>query len=206
MDYGHTAQNGQIAPQFGNPVNPTDGRVNNLMPNTSVQAAQNFGANAMGAYPSNQIQGVQPDMPQISQVEQLQMMPGMAEQQMMYGQQAGQVNQVPQMEQGQMVQPQVMPAEVPQVGVSQMNAPQMSAPQMSAPQAGATQPVQAPAENVIDFLKRGVDLKDGLSKSNVDKIDKAILLVDQLGPHDFYEQFSDVTEATVDNNYGLKVA
>ncbi len=201
MDYGHTAQNGQIAPQFGNPVNPTDGRVNNLMPNASVQAAQSFGANAMGAYPSNQIQGVRPEMTQISQVEQLQMMPGMAEQQMMYAQQAGQVNQVPQMEQGQMVQPQVMPVEAPQVSVSQMNVPQMSAPQ-----AGVAQPVQAPAENVIDFLKRGVDLKNGLSKSNVDKIDRAILLVDQLGPHDFYEQFSDVTEATVDNNFGLKVA
>lgn len=198
MDYGHTAQNGQIAPQFGNPVNPTDGRVNNLMPNTSVQAAQNFGANAMGAYQSNQIQGVQPAMPQISQVEQLQMMPGMAEQQMMYGQQVGQVNQAPQMDQIQTVQPQVMPVEAPQ-----MNAPQMNAPQMSAPQVGVTQPVQAPAENVIESLKHGVDLKNGLSASDVTKMDSAIQLVDKMGPHEFYEQFSTVSEVTVGNNYGL---
>ena len=43
------------------------------------------------------------------------------------------------------------------------------------------------------------------SAIDISKMDSAIQLLDQMGPRDFYEQFSTVAETTVDNNYGLKV-
>jgi hypothetical protein len=199
MDYGHTAQNEQVAPQFDNSVNSTNGRSYNMMPNASVEAAQNFGANAMGAYqpvrayPADMVQQpMQQPMPQMSQIEMLQMMPQGMEQQMAYAQQG---NQMPQT------------AEAPQTN----EAPQMHTmqrPQMAPQPAAMTEPQtvpQAAVGNALDSLKKGVDLKNGMSAVDISKMDSAIQLLDQMGPRDFYEQFSTVAETTVDNNYGLKV-
>ncbi|MBO7560665.1 hypothetical protein J6T21_01330 [Candidatus Saccharibacteria bacterium] len=195
MDYGHTAQNGQVAPQFDNSVNSTNGRSYNMMPNASVEAAQNFGANAMGAYQPVQAYPAdmaQQPMPQMSQIEMLQMMPQGMEQQMVYAQQG---NQTPQT------------AEAPQMNeIPQMHT--MQRPQMAPQPAAMTEPQavsQVAVGNALDSLKKGVDLKNGMSAIDISKMDSAIQLLDQMGPRDFYEQFSTVAETTVDNNYGLKV-
>ena len=211
MDNGHTAQNGQVAPQFGG-ANQMNG---NLMPNASMQAAQSFGAGAVNAYQAQQMPGqMLPtngqfngyQMPQeqgqqmYDQTQQFQQMPQYSQEQ--YQMQQGQ------MMQEQMTQQPVMQPEMPQM--QQMQMPQMQAQpqtqeQFQAQQAPQVQAQQTPG-SALEALKKGVNLKDGgLSAADVTKMDEALNLLDQMGPKAFYEEFSNVAETTVDANYGEKV-
>lgn len=182
MDYGHTAQNGQVAPQFG------DAAVlnGNMTPNASLEATQNVGANAMGAYTPGSAQ---------PQAQQSMMMP---EQMPMPGQMVPQEQMMTpnQMMSGQVEPQSMMSQQMPQSAVQ---------PQVAQAQAAQPQAAQTGNGNALESLKQGVDLNGGLSSSDVAKMDEAIRLLDQMGPADFYEQFSAVTESTVSNNYGVKV-
>jgi hypothetical protein len=204
MDNGHAAQNGQVAPQFGD-ANQMNG---NLMPNASMQAAQSFGAGAVNAYQAQQMPEQMP--PTNGQFNGYQMPP--IQGQPMYDQ-AQQFQQMPQyqMYPGQMMPEQAVqqPMMQPEVQQTQMQMPNMQQmpqkqeqPQVQAPQMQAQ---QAPQGNALESLKKGVNLKDGLSAADVTKMDAAMNLLDQMGPKAFYEEFSSVAETTVDTNYGVKV-
>jgi hypothetical protein len=203
MDYGHTAQNGQVAPQFGAMPQGANvapnGQVQAMpngqmqaMPDVSAQAAQNFGANAMNAYAP--MPGQYPQEQMQYQGQQM-----LQEQQMSYAR--------PMQSQEQMVQSQGVqsPEQIQmgqQVAQQQMTQPQ-AAPQMT--QQSAAQTAQMTKQNALESLKQGVNLDGGISSTDVAKMDAAIQLLDQMGPAEFYEQFSTVAETTVGNNYGVKV-
>lgn len=214
MDYGHTAQNGQAAPQFGATPQGMNAMPNGqmqAMPNVSAQAAQSFGANTMnayvpmqGQYPQEQMQYQGQPMDQYQMqyqgqpMGQYQMQQPMAtnqqmapERQMMYNQQVT-------------IEQQMMPVQSMMQVQEQMMQPQMMQPQVTQQQV-QPQNAQVANGNALESLKQGVDLNGGISASDVAKMDQAIQLLDQMGPAEFYEQFSTVAETTVGNNYGVKV-